>query len=137
MIITSDKALRDFDFWSGAVQTANNLTTKELDQIEDTLMELYPEGMSDVELNDLFWFESTWVYEQVGRDELGEPIEDEDEDEDEDSESDLEPDKEDKSYYPKAFECVRQNALANPNLYGGRYTQKSKKEAYKEFIGEE
>ena len=31
------------------------------------------------------------------------------------------------------FDTVRKNALANPNLYGGRYTQKSKKEAKKEY----
>ena len=31
------------------------------------------------------------------------------------------------------FETVRKNALANPNLYGGRYTQKSKAEARKEY----
>ncbi len=31
------------------------------------------------------------------------------------------------------FETVRKNALANPNLYGGRYTQKSKEEARKEY----
>lgn len=31
------------------------------------------------------------------------------------------------------FETVRKNALANPNTYGGKYTQKSKAEAYKEY----
>lgn len=31
------------------------------------------------------------------------------------------------------FETVRKNALANPNLYGGKYTQKSKYDAYKEY----
>lgn len=32
------------------------------------------------------------------------------------------------------FEIVRKNALANPNLYGGRYTQNNKKDAYIEFL---
>jgi len=31
------------------------------------------------------------------------------------------------------FDVVRKNAKANPNLYGGKYTQKSKAEAYKEY----
>lgn len=31
------------------------------------------------------------------------------------------------------FETVRKNALANPNTYGGKYTQKSKSAAYKEY----
>ena len=32
------------------------------------------------------------------------------------------------------FEIVRKNVLANPNLYGGRYTQNNKKDAYIEFL---
>lgn len=37
------------------------------------------------------------------------------------------------SKYDPEFESVRKNALANSNVYGGRYTQKSKAEAYKEY----
>lgn len=32
------------------------------------------------------------------------------------------------------FEIIRKNALANPNLHGGRYTQKNRKDAYIEFL---
>ncbi|MBQ0113327.1 MAG: hypothetical protein KBT03_09380 [Bacteroidales bacterium] len=32
------------------------------------------------------------------------------------------------------FETIRKNALANPNVYGGRYAQKNKKDAYIEFL---
>lgn len=35
--------------------------------------------------------------------------------------------------YEPEFEVVRKNALANGNVYGGKYTQKSKAEAYKEY----
>lgn len=35
--------------------------------------------------------------------------------------------------YDPEFETVRKNALANSNVYGGKYTQKSKAEAYKEY----
>ena len=28
------------------------------------------------------------------------------------------------------FDAIRKNALANPNLYNGRYTQKNSKDAY-------
>lgn len=34
---------------------------------------------------------------------------------------------------PKAFLIVRKNALANPNLYGGRYSQKDVRKAYREW----
>lgn len=37
------------------------------------------------------------------------------------------------SKYSPEFEVVRKNALANGNVYGGKYTQKSKAEAYKEY----
>jgi len=37
------------------------------------------------------------------------------------------------SKYDPEFETVRKNALANGNVYGGKYTQKSKAEAYKEY----
>jgi hypothetical protein len=37
------------------------------------------------------------------------------------------------SKYDPEFEVVRKNALANSSLYGGRYTQKSKAEAYKAY----
>mgnify|MGYP007005897940 CR=1 FL=1 len=32
------------------------------------------------------------------------------------------------------FDMLRRNALANPMVYGGRYTQKSKKDAYIEYL---
>jgi hypothetical protein len=31
------------------------------------------------------------------------------------------------------FKLIRKNALANPNLYGGRYTQKRFQEAFEEY----
>lgn len=33
----------------------------------------------------------------------------------------------------KEFLIVRENALANPNLYGGRYTQENIEDAYEEY----
>lgn len=41
--------------------------------------------------------------------------------------------KKEESKYDPDFEVVRKNALANGNVYGGKYTQKSKAEAYKEY----
>lgn len=32
------------------------------------------------------------------------------------------------------FDMIRRNTLANPMVYGGRYTQKSKKDAYIEYL---
>ena len=53
--------------WSGAVDTWNTL--EELDLLEsfdDLLDNLYPEGLSETELNDLLWFERDWILESLG-----------------------------------------------------------------------
>lgn len=57
MRIYEEKALKDFDFWSGAADRAADLTDEDFDIIESNLEELYSDGISDTELNDFFWFE--------------------------------------------------------------------------------
>lgn len=75
MIIKFEQSLRCFEFWSGAKANAVQLTADELDTIENTLEDLYPDGMTDTEINDLFWFDFEWVCETLGidyNDETGE-----------------------------------------------------------------
>ena len=52
-----------------AVGIQKMLTDEELDQVESTLEELYPEGMPETSLNDLFWFDFKSVCEWLGLDE--------------------------------------------------------------------
>ncbi len=66
MELKHDVALRDFEFWSGAVSRANQLTLEQLDQIEFELEELYPDGMTDTQVNDLFWFEEDFIAQCLG-----------------------------------------------------------------------
>lgn len=66
MKIITEKSLRDFAFWSGAVYTAENLTDKQLDEIEQALEETFPEGITDTEINDLFWFENDQLAQWLG-----------------------------------------------------------------------
>ena len=66
MKIISDISLKDFGFWSGAKDTAEQLTDEQFDQVETVLEDLYPDGMTDTELNDIFWFESNKIYEWAG-----------------------------------------------------------------------
>jgi hypothetical protein len=68
MIIKADTNLRDFPFWSGAKDNAKLFTLDELEMIQDTLEEVYPEGLDDVQLNDMFWFEPEILAEWVGSD---------------------------------------------------------------------
>jgi len=42
------------------------LTDSELEQIEQILAHIYPEGLSEGELNDIFWFERDLIAEWLG-----------------------------------------------------------------------
>ena len=66
MKLYSEKSLRNFEFWSGARDTANELTGRELDRIESELESLYPDGMDETDVNDIFWFEQDWIAEMLG-----------------------------------------------------------------------
>ena len=86
------KICKEYDFddlknnsWSGAIDT---LETIEEHGMEDELMdflEMYfadSETPTDTEVNDLLWFESEWLFEQIG---LNEDEEEEDEEEEEEN----------------------------------------------------
>ena len=72
MKIYSETSLSNFEFWSGAVGKTDSLTDEDLDQIEVTLEELFPDGMTETELNDLFWFDFETVLELIGKEECEE-----------------------------------------------------------------
>lgn len=69
MKIISNMALKDFEFWSGAKNFAAKLTEDELDTIEYELEDIYPEGMSDMDVNDIFWFDREFICELLGENE--------------------------------------------------------------------
>ena len=53
--------------WSGAVNTYETIEEEDkLDDLDFLLEELYPEGISESHLNDILWFESDWVFAQLG-----------------------------------------------------------------------
>jgi hypothetical protein len=66
MLIHSDTKLRDFEFWSGGADTANCLTWEQLDELEGVFEDIYPDGIDDVNLNDIFYFEPDTVAELLG-----------------------------------------------------------------------
>ena len=67
MKIYSEISIADFEAWSGGKDTLNRIISEgKCDQLEAVLEELYPNGMSETELNDLLWFEEDTVYEWVG-----------------------------------------------------------------------
>lgn len=58
--------LTDFEFWSGARDRVKYLTDDELRQICNTLEDIYPDGMTETQVNDIFWFEEDWIAEMLG-----------------------------------------------------------------------
>ena len=66
MTIKTEQSLRNFEFWSGAKSNAAMMTAEELDSVENELEAMYPEGMTDTEINDLFWFDFEYVCELIG-----------------------------------------------------------------------
>ena len=84
MKVISEIGLREFNAWSGAADTQKTIieNNKE-DEFDRLIDELYPDGLSDTQLNDILWFESDWCLENVGISEDEDEDEDEHEDEDE------------------------------------------------------
>lgn len=68
MKIYCEKSLSDFEFWSGAKDRTKFLTIEDFDTIETLLEDLYPDGMSETQINDLFWFEEDTIAEWLGYD---------------------------------------------------------------------
>lgn len=66
MKVISEISLKDFKFWEGAKDTANELTDEQFDMVEQAIEELHPDGIEDVELNDIFRFDRDWVFETAG-----------------------------------------------------------------------
>lgn len=57
----------NFKPWSGAVSTYEAIEEEnKLDDLDLLLEDLFPEGISEGQLNDILWFESDWLFAQLG-----------------------------------------------------------------------
>ncbi len=62
MLVKSEMHLAsEFVFWAGACYAFENMTDAQISEVEETLTELYPDGMTDTEINDTFWFERDFL----------------------------------------------------------------------------
>lgn len=61
-----EEQLYNFQFWGGAKENANLLTLQELEQIEFELSNIYPEGLEDTQINDIFWFDFDFIAQLLG-----------------------------------------------------------------------
>ena len=89
---------RELDFhdlmeecWSGAVDTLNTIyeNDKEEELMSLLALDVFGDTPDLTEINDLLWFDSDWIFEQLG---IKTDDDEEDEDEDTDDDDDLDTD---------------------------------------------
>jgi hypothetical protein len=66
MMITRETNIHEIEFWAGAATFADELSWNELETIGDAIEELYPQGLSETQLNDILWFDTDWCCELLG-----------------------------------------------------------------------
>ena len=68
-VINDNLSLRNFDAWAGAKDTKELIIENGKESDFEFLMEdLYPDGMTDTQLNDILWFEEDWICEMLNID---------------------------------------------------------------------
>lgn len=63
--ITSD--ISSYTPWSGAVETFEKIKDAGMiDDLDFLLEDIYPDGITETQLNDILWFDADWVLESLG-----------------------------------------------------------------------
>ena len=75
MRVYKEIPLTEFEFWAGAKDTVKYLTDFELKEIEQILEDLFPESLSETDINDIFWFEQDLIAEWLGYEDFDEIME--------------------------------------------------------------
>ena len=67
MRISYELDLNRFETWSGATDTIDKIKEFGLiDELEMLLEDIFPDGASKTEINDMLWFESEYIFECLG-----------------------------------------------------------------------
>lgn len=67
MLIKTETNLKNFETWSGAKKTKKIILDAGLEEeFEELIEEIYPDGLTDTELNDILWFDGSWILETLG-----------------------------------------------------------------------
>jgi len=60
-------SIRDFNAWNGAKETKERIINEgKADDFDSLIEDIYPDGLSETQLNDILWFESDWCFENLG-----------------------------------------------------------------------
>jgi hypothetical protein len=66
MKVISEISISDFESWSGAKETQERILQEGKGEEFDALIEeLYPDGLTDTQLNDILWFDES-ILEMIG-----------------------------------------------------------------------
>jgi hypothetical protein len=66
-VINENLSITDFEAWSGAIHTKQTIIyNNKQNDFDFMIEELYTDGLTDTALNDLLWYDSDWVLEQLG-----------------------------------------------------------------------
>ena len=66
-VYNDNLTLVNFNAWSGAVETKETIINEgKAEQFDNLIEELYPDGLTYTQLNDLLWFEDEWIFEMLG-----------------------------------------------------------------------
>lgn len=66
MKITTYTSIHNFGFWSQGKDNAEMLSYEQLSEVESVIDDAFPNGLTDRELNDLFWHDFDTVLEWIG-----------------------------------------------------------------------
>lgn len=66
MKITIEIGVRSFEFWSGGKDRADGVRDEDWDAVESCVEEYFPDGCTDTELNDFFWFDFDIIAQACG-----------------------------------------------------------------------
>ena len=66
MKIIVETSLENFKAWSGGKDTLDDLSHSDCERLEQHIDELYPDGITDTQLNDFLWFERETIADLLG-----------------------------------------------------------------------
>ena len=61
-----EDSLNNFNAWSGGKDTLDELTSEQVDEVEELINEVFPDTPTDTEINDFLWFERDTIAQHLG-----------------------------------------------------------------------
>lgn len=72
--VTKEIELKEFEAWSGGAATLSHLTAREIEIVEEIVIEVFEGEMTETDLNDFLWFERDSIAIHLGYNDFDEII---------------------------------------------------------------